>query len=74
MNGEEVASHYEVIFKEEKCLIFGRDVLSGEEICFENLHFDKKTAEEMVFVLNKNKVSLCQAKDVIRDKIFENFI
>ena len=40
----------------------------------ENLHFDKKTAEEMAFVLNKNKVSLCQAKDVIRDKILENFI
>ena len=74
MSGEESASHYEIVFKKSGFGILGENRRTGEKICFENLYFDKNTAEEIVFILNKNKVSRCHAKDVIRDKILENFI
>lgn len=73
MLGEESESHYEVVFKDGEYLISGKSKSDGEKISFENLHFSEKTAKEIVFILNKNKVSLCHAKDVIRDFIMEKF-
>ncbi len=74
MCGEEPDPRYELISEGSELEILGREMTTGEEMRFTKLYFDKSRAEEIVFLLNKNKVSLCHAKDIIRDKILNNFL
>ena len=64
---------YEAIFEHGTFAIFGMDKISGESMVINNLPFDEKTVLNFVKILNKNKVSILHAKDVIRDIVLSSF-
>lgn len=64
---------YEAVFEHGAFTILGMDKISGETVLINNLPFDEKTVLNFVKILNKNKVSVVHAKDVIRDIVLSSF-
>ena len=51
--------------------IFGREETTGETVVIKQLSKERKTADYLAKILNKNKVSVHHAKDVLRDFLIE---
>ena len=73
MSENSIEPIYEAIFEHGAFTILGMDKISGESMVINNLPFDEKTVLNFVKILNKNKVSVVHAKDVIRDIVLSSF-
>lgn len=69
MDGEVIKPCYKVISSKGKNAIFGMEQTSGETVFIENLPGDEKSLSELSDFLNRNKVSVHHAKDVIRNRL-----
>ncbi len=66
MEGEEITPSYSVLCEEGKYIISGIESSSGEKTRIV-LSTEEKEAFELMEILNRNKVSVHHAKNVIRD-------
>ena len=64
---------YDAVFEHGAFTILGMDKISGETVVINNLPFDEKAVLNFVRILNKNKVSVFHAKDVVRDMVLSSF-
>ena len=71
MGGDEVHPQYFIVEKGERFCIEGTELHSREKVLVMPFFGDRKFVQEIAKILNGNEVSLCQAKDVIRDKILQ---
>ena len=67
MDEDEIKPIYKVVFEGESFGIFGKEETTGEPFFVKEISKEGKTVSEIADILNRNKVSLCHAKDVIRD-------
>ena len=67
MDEDEIKPIYKVVFEGESFGIFGKEETTGETFIIKEISSDRKTVFKIEEILNKNEVSLCHAKDVIRD-------
>ena len=70
MSGEEIKPSYTVVSGRKNFLIFGKEETTGETV-FIKISPEEKTALRLAEILNKNKVSVLNAKDVVRDILIE---
>lgn len=68
MESEEISPSYSVFYKEGKFVINGKEKSSGKEVSFA-VFAEEKTVLEFAEILNRNKVSVHHAKDVVRDML-----
>lgn len=68
---KEIDPFYKVIFKNKMYGIFGKEKSSGETVLIERISPEEKTVYKIVGILNKNKVSVFHAKEVVRDLVTE---
>ena len=73
MSENSIEPIYDAVFEHGTFAIFGMDKISGETVVINNLPFDEKNVLNFVKILNKNKVSVVHAKDVIRDMVLSSF-
>ncbi|MBQ6877447.1 MAG: hypothetical protein IJO22_03480 [Oscillospiraceae bacterium] len=66
---KEIDPFYKVIFKNKMYGIFGKEKSSGETVLIEGISPEEKTVYKIVGILNKNKVSVFHAKEVVRDLV-----
>ena len=71
MNGGEINPIYEVVSETDSFGIFGKEETSGETVFIKRVSKERRTAEYLAEILNKNKVSVHHAKDVLRDFLIE---
>ena len=71
MNEGEINPIYEAVQEKDTFGIFGREETTGETVLIKQLSKDRKTADYLVKILNKNRVSVHHAKDVLRDFLVE---
>ena len=71
MNGGEINPIYEVVPETDTFGIFGREETTGETVFIKQLSKERKTADYLAKILNKNKVSVHHAKDVLRDFLID---
>ena len=70
MIGEEIKPSYTVVSGKENFLIFGKEETTGETV-FIKISPEEKNALRLAEILNKNKVSVLHAKDVVKDILIE---
>ena len=68
---KEIDPFYKVIFKNKMYGIFGKEKSSRETVLIEGISPEEKTVYKIVGILNKNKVSVFHAKEVVRDLVTE---
>ena len=68
---KEIDPFYKVIFKNKMYGIFGKEKSSGETVLIKGISPEEKTVYKIVGILNKNKVSVFHAKEVVRDLVTE---
>ncbi len=71
MREKEINPIYEVVSETDTFGISGREETTGETVVIKQLSKERKTADCLAKILNKNKVSIHHAKDVLRDFIIE---
>lgn len=71
MKGEDINPRYKIISEENWFGIFGKDLTTGETVLLCKISQNEDFAKEITMLLNDNKVSLCHAKDVIRDRFMK---
>ena len=67
MEQEEINPEYRVIGEEEMFGIFGEEKSTGEKVFIKQISPELETVFRLMEILNKNKVSIYHAKDVIKD-------
>ena len=71
MNDGEINPRYEVVSEKETFGIFGREETTGETVLIKQISKERETAAYLADILNRNKVSVHHAKDVLRDFLIE---
>ena len=71
MREKEINPIYEVVSEEDTFGIFGREETTGETVVIKRLSKERKTADYLAKILNKNKVSVHHTKDVLRDFLMD---
>ena len=71
MNGGEINPIYEVVSETDSFGIFGKEKTTGETVFIKRIAKEKSCALRLAEILNKNKVSVHHAKDVLRDFLIE---
>ena len=69
MNGDEIYPCYEVIFLDGINVICGEEKTTGEKVFIKGIPGDENFLSELSNFLNRNKVSVHHANDVIRDRL-----
>lgn len=67
----EIKSFYTVLVKGGRYTIKGTNEASGEEVFIKEVTESESEAKSLADFLNRNGVSVCHAKDVIRDRLLE---
>ena len=67
MGQGEINPTYQVIGEEEMFGIFGEEKSTGEKVFIKQISPEPETVFRITEILNKNKVSIYHAKDVIKD-------
>jgi hypothetical protein len=67
MGKDEIKPVYKVVSEKEVFGISGKEETTGESFVLKGISEDEKMVFKIAELLNKNKVSICHAKDVIRD-------
>ena len=67
MEQEGINPEYRVIGEEEMFGIFGEEKSTGEKVFIKQIAPEPETVFRLTEILNKNKVSIYHAKDVIKD-------
>ena len=70
MSGEEIKPSYTVVSEKKIFSVFGKEETTGETV-FIKISPEEKAALRLAEILNKNKVSVRNAKDVVRDILIE---
>ena len=71
MREKEINPIYEVVSETDSFGIFGREETTGETVFIKQLSKEHETAIYFAEILNRNKVSVHHAKDVLRDFLIE---
>ena len=67
MEQGEIDPKYQVIGEEEMFGIFGEEKSTGEKVFINRISPEPETVFRLMEILNKNKVSIYHAKDIIKD-------
>lgn len=71
MNEGEINPKYEVVSEANTFGIFGREEKTSESVLIKKVSPEAETVFHLAEILNKNKVSVYHAKDVLRDLVLE---
>ena len=69
MEDDKINPVYRVIYESGTYGIFGKENTTGKTVLIKQISCDEKTVLKIAGVLNKNKVSVFHARDVIFDYI-----
>lgn len=69
MDKTDINPQYKAELRAGKFVIIGTENTTGESVVIEDIPGGKDFASELSDILNRNKVSVCHAKDVIKDRL-----
>ena len=74
MNDGGINPKYEVVSEANTFGIFGKEETTGESVLIKKVSPEAETVFRLAEILNKNRVSVHHAKDVLRDLVLESLL